>query len=122
MSALSIAGAHWDELPDWVKALADECDLTSQNQASRRLGYSASVVSNVLRNTYAGSMAAVEDTVRGTLMNEEIACLGLGKINKRDCRDWRKRSRDYTPHNALYVTMFRACNRCPVNKGAQEDE
>ena len=122
MSALVIARAHWEQLPDWVKILADECDLTSQNQVAKRLGYSASVVSNVLRNTYAGSMSAVEDTVRGALMAEEISCLGLGTINRRNCRDWRKKSRAANPPPGFAVTMFRACNRCPVNKGASEDE
>lgn len=122
MTALETArasyAAHpdWDEMPDWVGVLARECDLSSQGQVAKRLGRSASMVSNVLRGIYRGNMAVIEDLVRGTLMLEVIDCLGLGEINKRNCREWRLRSRKFANVNSLYVTMYRACNRCPVNK------
>lgn len=116
------AHSDWGSLPDWVAVLAQECDLSSQSQVAKRIGRSPSVVSSVLRANYLGSMQAVEDIVRGTLMNEEIDCLGLGRINKRACRDWRARSRKFENLNSLYVTMFRACNRCPVNTGGTDDE
>lgn len=122
MTALETArgayAAHpdWEGMPDWVGVLAQECDLSSQGQVAKRIGRSPSVVSNVLRAIYPGNMEAVEDIVRGTLMNEEIDCLGLGRINKRNCRNWRNRSRHFANVNSLYVTMYRACNRCPINK------
>ena len=54
MSARETARAAWGAaIPDWIETLARECDLTSQNQVARRLGRSASLVSNVLRNKYA---------------------------------------------------------------------
>ena len=110
------AHPQWGAMPEWVGVLAQECDLSSQSQVAKRIGRSPSVVSNVLRASYLGNMEAVEDIVRGSLMNEEIECLGLGRVNKRACRDWRSRSRQFENLNSLYVTMFRACNRCPVNK------
>ncbi|MEH6737461.1 MAG: hypothetical protein V7695_02810 [Sulfitobacter sp.] len=122
MSAFDVASAHWNEPPEWVITLARECDATSQNKVSKRLGYSASVISNVLRNQYPGNMAAVEDVVCGALMNAEIPCIGLGTVNRRNCREWRNRSNTSASHNSLRVTMRRACNRCPVNKKETQDE
>ncbi|WP_425072556.1 hypothetical protein [Sagittula sp. S175] len=118
MSMIEKARAAWGEgMPNWVRVLAEECDRTSQNKAAARIGRSASLVSTVLAGTYQGNMATVEDVVRGALLAETLSCPALGEIGKKDCRDWRSRSREFRNVNTLYVQMFRACNRCPRNKG-----
>jgi hypothetical protein len=67
--------AGWgDAMPDWVKALADACAATSQQEAARRIEYTASVVNQVLKNTYKGNMRRVEYQVRGLLMKQTVAC------------------------------------------------
>ncbi|MBP0483966.1 hypothetical protein [Sagittula salina] len=117
MSALEKARSAWGEdMPNWVRALAEECDRSSQNKAADRIGRSPSLVSNVLAAKYAGDMAAVEDLVRGILLSETLACPALGEIGKKDCRDWRTKAREFRNVNTLYVQMFRACNRCPRHR------
>ncbi|AWI83044.1 hypothetical protein CEW88_04825 [Alloyangia pacifica] len=116
MSVLATAREAWGEsCPDWIEALAVECDRTSQNQTAKRLERSTAMISKVLRNKYPADMQAIEDVVRGALMSETIACPALGDIGKQTCRKWRKKSRDFENVNSLYVQMFRACNRCPRN-------
>jgi hypothetical protein len=115
MSALDTAREFWGEgIPDWVEALARACDETSQNKVALRLERSASLVSNILRNRYPADTSAVEDIVRGTFMSGRIACPVLGEIGTHLCRKWRGK--------ALDITMYRACNRCPVHKGGQTDD
>lgn len=117
MSAMEKARTGWGaEMPAWIRELAEECDRTSQNKAALRIGRSASLVSTVLARTYSGDMAAVEERVRGALMGETLICPVLGEIDKKVCRDWRGRSTSFSSRNTRAVQMFRACNRCPMNK------
>ncbi|WPY94702.1 hypothetical protein T8T21_00825 [Limimaricola variabilis] len=108
------------DLPDWVLELAQECARTSQSRTAARLGRSGSLVSAVLRRKYEGNMAAVEELVRGALMRAVVDCPALGELPTNECQLWRKRSRAFSGHNALRVRMYRACTRCPLNKGASE--
>lgn len=39
-------------IPDWIIILAEACDRESQSAISRKVGYSASAISQVLSNTY----------------------------------------------------------------------
>lgn len=112
-----IAVAAWgDPPPDWIEALARECAATSQNAAAKRLGRSASLVSTVLRGSYRGDMAAVEERVRGVLMASTVDCPALGTIPTHECQDWQAKARRFNGVNALRVAMFRACRRCPRAK------
>lgn len=115
---VQIAREAWGEdIPDWVARLAAECQATSQNAVAKRLNRSASLISNVLRAKYPGDMDGFEDIVRGALMSATIECPVLGDLPTHVCRAWRDRSKDFAGHNALRVSMYRACTRCPRNKG-----
>jgi hypothetical protein len=115
-SPLERARAAWGgALPDWVERLALECAQTSQARVAARLNRSASLVSTVLANRYAGSLEAVEEVVRGVLMAQTVSCPALGTIPSSTCQDWRRASHRLAGHNAQRVMMFRACNRCPLN-------
>lgn len=117
---LAIARDAWGpEVPDWIARLAAECEATSQNAVAKRLSRSAALISTVLRAKYKGDMGAVEDIVRGALMSATIQCPVLGDLPTHVCRNWRDRSKSFSGHNALRVTMFRACTRCPRNNGEQ---
>ena len=123
MSSLSKAQEAWgeDSLPDWVEALANACDRSSQNRVAQKLERSASLVSCVLGKSYSGNMKAVEEIVRGTLMHETIRCPGLGDIEKQVCRKWRGRAAEpLDPINSQYVQMHRACHRCTIFMEEQE--
>lgn len=119
MSARTNAIEAWgDPLPDWVEALADECDRTSQNKAAVRLGYTAGAISQVLRRRYAANTDAIEEQIRGALMSETIACPVLGALGKDACRKWRGRSRSSALINTLHTTMRISCRKCPHNREA----
>ncbi|MEQ5870221.1 hypothetical protein J4E08_09955 [Sagittula sp. NFXS13] len=121
MSALDKATSGWGvDMPAWVRALAEECDRTSQNKAAARIGRSGSLVSTVLANKYGGSTDVVEDLVRGALMSETVSCPMLGAIDKKTCHDWRKRAGRFSARNTRAVQMFRACSRCPRNEKPTE--
>ena len=118
---MDIARAAWGgEMPPWVARLAEECAKSSQNQVAKRIGRSAAVVSSVLRNKYAGDMAAVEDRFKGVFMAETVACPELGVLPANQCRDWREKSRRFSNVNTLRIRMFRACKRCPLNRGGAD--
>lgn len=112
MSALETARAAHDPLPDWLEALARECDRTSQNKTAARLGYTAGALSAVLRGKYQASTDAIEQTVRGVLMAETLACPALGEIGKQTCLKWRRAAREFRNGNSRDVMMYRACHRC----------
>lgn len=107
-------------LPDWIEALAQACQDSSQQKVAARLGRSGAVVSGVLGRRYAGDMAAIEDRVRGALMRSTVDCPALGDLPTNACADWRERSRNFSGHNALWVRMYRACLRCPRNAAKGE--
>ena len=119
--AVRIAETAWgDEMPDWVAALAAECEATSGNKVAVRLDRSAALVSQVLRNRYPGNLAAVEERVRGVLMAGTVECPALGALPLQDCQDWRRKARSFSNHNSLRVRMYRACSRCPINRRDKE--
>lgn len=104
----------WGEaLPDWVLRLAEACAETSQAKAAARLGRSTSLVSTVLRRKYPGSLAAVEELVRGVFMAAVVPCPALGELPTHDCAGWRQRAKAFSGRNRLAVEMYRACHRCP---------
>lgn len=111
---VSIAHASWGaDIPDWVLKLADECAASSQNKVAVRLGRSAALVSNVLRNKYQGDMAAVEDMVRGRFMRAIVQCPALGETSTAVCRDWMAKAKTYSNENSERVRMGKHCRRCP---------
>jgi hypothetical protein len=114
MSALDTAREFWGAgIPDWVEALALACDRTSQNKVAQEIGRSGSLVSNILRARYPADTGVVEDLVRGHFMRESVECPVMGTIGKQVCG----RTRQFQNVNHQYVTMYRACNRCPLHKG-----
>ena len=118
MSApVEIARAHWpDGVPDWVMVLAQACAETSQRQVAARLDRSPALISQVLRAKYPGDMDAIEEAVRGAWMNASVQCPALGTIPADECQAWRRKARRFVNVNALRVSMYRACARCPVNR------
>lgn len=120
-SPLDIARAHWgDDMPDWVRALADACTATSQNKVAARLGRSAALVSTVLRRRYTGNMLAVEQLVRGVFLAETVECPSLGTLPMHECNSWRDKARVIANTNSLRARMRRACHRCARFRGGDQ--
>lgn len=119
--AIKRARTAWGEtIPDWVAALAEEADRTSQGAAARRIGYSAGAVSMVLKAAYKGSLNAVEEAVRAALMGATVVCPTLGGMAKSQCLEWRGKSREFANTNPQRVAMFHACRACPLVKGGSD--
>lgn len=115
----SIVHAAWgQDCPDWIAALVQECDGSSQNKVAARLGITASTVSQTLRNSYPGNMASIEARVRAALLSSDVKCPALGSISGEACLRWRDRAAHLTSTIPLRVQMFRACRKCPNNRGA----
>lgn len=102
-------GAH---PPEWILALAEECDRSSQGKTAARLGIkSPAIVNQALQNKYTGRMDRLEERVRGELMNKVLACPVLGEISSRRCLD--EQARPFVSSNALRLRLLRACAVCP---------
>lgn len=102
-----------DTLPDWVAELAAACDASSQGRVARRLGYSASVISQVLSRTYRGDYARVEQKVRGELMRETLECPVMGEIRKSTCIDnQRLAARGVIATSSMRSRLYHACRTC----------
>ncbi len=126
MSAVAKATAAWGELPDWVEALALECDRVGQRGAALIIGYSASAVNMVLQNKYGrdgksarGDSAAVELAVRGTILKQDVSCPILGDIPADRCKD--NQQAPWAPHNPQRIALYRACRSCPQSRKNAND-
>lgn len=123
-SVLDRATAAWgEEMPDWVQTLATECGAMGQRRAAEVIGYSQSMVSQVLARKYTGATAGIESAVRGAWLGATVDCPSLGDIPTTDCRDWRKRARQpFTAVNRVRSLMWDACRACPLNpdRGAHD--
>lgn len=106
--------------PDWVIVLAKECHRTSQNQAGRRIGYTASAVNQVLHNNYRAGTVSIEHVVRRVLISNCLDCPQLGAISESVCKVWRERAKAGLRVNRLHVQMSRACSRCPMFAEVEE--
>ena len=122
LTAVQRAVAAWeDQTPDWVMALAIACDKSTQNRVAGRIGYSAAVVSNVLKAKYSGDLKAVEGAVKGALMNETVVCPVVGDLSRQACGEHQRRPG--APHNPPRIQFFKACRGgCPHSRINQGDE
>ena len=104
---------------DWIAVLRQKCaEAKSQKVIAGRLGYSASVINQVLKGVYRGDLARVEQVVRGRFMDGEVVCPALGPIRADTCVDHQRRATRFNPTNRLRTQMYRACQGCPrFNKG-----
>ncbi|MCA3486520.1 MAG: hypothetical protein IOC84_04465 [Rhodobacter sp.] len=117
---IEVARTAWaGSLPDWVEALALECGRTSQNKVAERLGRSAAMVSQILRNKYPGDLTGFEERFRGVFQAQALECPALGLIPSHECQDWRVKSRVFAVGNPLRRRMFLVCPACPRNRSEQ---
>lgn len=114
------ARAAWgDDMPEWVRVLAEACQRTSQTAVAKRLDYSGSAISLVIGNKYQkGDIRRVEQMVRGTLMGETVPCPALGDITRNICLQWQ--AKPYAATSSLRASMYRACrDNCPHSRITQ---
>ncbi|MEL7098259.1 MAG: hypothetical protein AAGM84_05455 [Pseudomonadota bacterium] len=110
---MQAAQEAWGDVPDWIEALVEACDATSQNKVAARLDRSATVISQVLRGTYPGNLDNVERRVRAVFLAEQVDCPALGPISSEDCLAWQDKAKEERATTPLNVTITRSCRRCP---------
>ncbi|WP_341893852.1 transcriptional regulator [Ferrovibrio terrae] len=105
---------------DWVATLRQAAASTSQKVAGQAIGYSASVVNQVLKGTYKGDLKAVQDAVEGKFMAMTVQCPGFGmEISKSVCATEQRRPRSFT--SPIRIRVYKACrNGCAHSRVGQE--
>ncbi len=109
----TVKSAWGDTPPTWVLRLAEICDQDSQSAAARKVGRSASLINQVLKNRYMGDLKAVEARVTAAFNPACHHCPILGQITGDECL--KKQGLPYNPSNHLAVRLFVACRKCPHN-------
>lgn len=117
LTAMQIAQAHWQPVPEWVRLLADYSDTHTQAAAARKIGRSASLVNQVLKQKYPGDLAAVQARVETALKVEMVRCPILGSITGSECL--KHQGAPYYSGNHVAVALFRQCRRCPNKCGGK---
>lgn len=109
------AQAAWgNPLPDWIAALAEACDRSTQAEIAKRLGSSTAVISHVLAKNYAGNLQRVEENVRGALLGATVNCPVLGEIGTDRCLAEQKMGNTFS--SAMRGAIYRNCRGNGVPK------
>jgi hypothetical protein len=101
--------------PLWVRTLREQCKESSQGKVGKLIGYSKTVVSQVLSGVYIGDLKAVEKAVRGAFLGETVGCPVMGETPANICLETQRRP--YAATNHQRVQLFRACRSgCPYSQ------
>ena len=104
--------AWGDCLPDFVQALAEACDKSSQRQVGRNLGLSCAAVNLLINNRYhPRPYAYVKERIRKGLMVENVFCPVLSEIPRLRCLE--EQRAPFSSNNPLRLSLYRACPSCP---------
>jgi hypothetical protein len=108
---LQRARAAWgDAMPDWVEALAEECDRTSLRKTGAATGLSPATISLLVNNKYTPRpLAGVERVVRSKLSLGAVQCPVLGHICRQRCLS--VQASPLNVHDPVRVQTYRACRK-----------
>lgn len=107
--------------PEAFAALKAACQKTNQSAVARRLGLSPSAVSTVLKGTYPGNLANIEQLIRGVLLAEEHFCPAAGfDISADNCARFQRQK--WSSANALRSRLVRTCPTCEWNLNNSGEE
>lgn len=91
----------------WIEILRAACTAGSQREMARKIGYSVTVVSQVLGGTYKGDLARVKAAVEGALMQTEVECPVVGIIPRQRCVEHQRKPFMHT--SPMRVALYKAC-------------
>lgn len=100
--------------PMWIQVLRQHRTQKGAKTVGEEIGYSQTVVSQVLNNKYPGVLAKVEKAVRGAYLGETVNCPVLGELAANRCLEEQKKP--YRGTNRQAVQLYRACCRCENNQ------
>ena len=107
--------AAWgDPTPDWILVLADEVERTTIRVVAGRVGFSPSVISQIVHKTYKGRIANIEAAVRGAFMGSTVECPVLDEIAVDLCLANQKLP--FSAANPVRVSLHKACPTCRHNR------
>lgn len=108
---LQRARAAWgNAMPDWIEALAEECDRTSLRKTGAGIGLSPATLSLLVNNKYAPRpLARVEKTVRAGLSPGSVQCPVLGRVCRHRCRS--EQGAPLNVHDPVRLQIYRACRK-----------
>jgi DNA-binding transcriptional regulator YdaS (Cro superfamily) len=96
----------------WIEVLRQACAASNQPTVARRLGYSTSVVNQVLKGAYKGDLRRVQRAVEGALMGSTVECPVVGQIPRQRCVEHQRAPFRITSPTA--VQLYHACRGgCP---------
>lgn len=102
----------------WIEVLQAACKASSQSAVAKRLGYSTTVVNQVLKGSYTGDLQRVQLAVEGALMGATVDCPILGDIPRLACVDHQRHAQGaFVATNPTRVQLRRACPTCPNRTG-----
>lgn len=102
---------------NWLTVLHDECKKRNQRVVATELGYSQSVINQVLKGTYGGDNDKVRAKVEGLYMGATVMCPVVGAIPRNRCIE--QQGRPFAATNPMRVQMYRTCPTCPNNQSLQ---
>lgn len=96
----------------WRQVLQEECDRTSQGKVATLLGYSPTVINQVLKRVYPGNTNKVQAKVEGAFMGVTVDCPVVGTLARNLCIE--NQGRPFAATNPQRVALYSACrNGCP---------
>ena len=101
---------------DWLVVLRQASKARKQSVVAAEIGYSATVVSQVLSGTYKGDLRAVQQKVEGALMGLTVECPVIGTLPRNRCLEYQRQP--FAATNHIRVQFSRACPTCPNRRGA----
>lgn len=103
---------------DWMEELRKYRDTHGGKKAAEVIGYSSTVVSQVLSGKYTGDLSAVQQKVEGALLGLSVDCPVLGEIPRNRCLEYQRQG--FAATNPMRVRLAQACPTCPHYKGVKK--
>ncbi len=100
--------------PEYVIVLRDACNRQSQSVVAKRLGYSTTVINQVLKSKYKGDLDRVKSAIEGALLGVTVTCPILGPLISNKCLELQ--SLPFAATNPQRVKIYKACRKCENNR------
>ena len=105
----------------WIEVLRVASANGKQKSVAKQIGYSSSVISQVLTGTYRDelpperrqqALKRIQMAVEGALLKAEVACPILGELPQQKCIELQRRP--FSAANPTDVQLYRSCRGgCP---------